>query len=158
LVGPVLGFALAVPAASAAWQDPTAAAGQLAAAPQPQGTQVLTQGPIHEAFAEPVVYDPKPGPVIPKQPPNPVEEVPPDQRSEGANVQWIPGYWAWDDGRNDFVWVSGLWRDVPPGRQWVPGYWTQVDGGYSWVPGAWVDTRDNQVEYLPAPPASLEAG
>jgi hypothetical protein len=157
-LGPVLGLALAVPAAGAAWQDPTLPGADLAAAPQPQGVQVLTQGPIHEAFAEPVVYDPKPGPVIPKQPPGPVEEVPPDQRPEGANVQWIPGYWAWDDGRNDFVWVSGLWRDVPPGRQWVPGYWTQAEGGYSWVPGAWVDTSDNQVQYLPAPPASLEAG
>src|SRR5262249_26829045 len=52
----------------------------------------------------------------------------------------------------------GLWRDVPPGRQWVPGYWTQVEGGYGWVPGVWVDTQDNQVQYLPVPPASLEAG
>src|SRR2546430_1209833 len=83
------------------------------------GMQVLTSGPLHEAFAEPVVFDPKPSPTIPKQPPPPVEEMPPDQRPQGTNVQWIPGYWSWDDGRNDFVWVSGIWRDVPPGRQWV---------------------------------------
>ncbi|MFO0908800.1 MAG: hypothetical protein U0794_10655 [Isosphaeraceae bacterium] len=131
---------------------------------QPQGAEVLTQGPIHEAFAEPVVFDPRPGPVVAKAPPPLVEEAPPDQKPEGTHVVWLPGYWAWDDGRNDFIWVSGLWRDVPPGRQWVPGYWVDAPGGYRWVAGAWVTAapaRDAQVqtiEYLPEPPASLEAG
>src|SRR3954467_5100809 len=89
------------------------------------GMQVLTQGPVHEAFAEPVVYDPQPGPVIPKQPPAPIEEMPPEQKPEGEDVQWVPGYWACDDSRNDFLWISGIWRAVPPGRQWVAGYWNQ---------------------------------
>src|SRR3989442_206677 len=90
------------------------------------GVQVLTQGPVQEAFAEPVVFDPKPGPVTPKQPPQAIEEMPPDQKPDSPDAQWIPGYWAWDDGRNDFLWVSGIWRVPPPGRQWVPGYWNQV--------------------------------
>jgi hypothetical protein len=120
--------------------------------------QVLTRGPIHEAFAEPVVYDPKAGPVVPKQPPPPVQEVPPDQQPAGSDVQWIPGYWAWDDGRNDFLWVSGFWRDVPPGRHWVPGYWDQVAGGFQWVPGYWAPDAVQSVQYLPAPPESLESG
>ena len=123
-----------------------------------QGIQVLTRGPVHEAFAEPVVYDPKPGPVIPNQPPAPVEEVPPDQKPEGSNVQWIPGYWSWDDGRNDFIWVSGIWRDIPPGRSWVPGYWDQVEGGFQWVPGYWAPDNVEQVQYLPPPPQSLDVG
>ena len=67
-----------------------------------------------------------------------MEEMPPDQKPAGQNVQWISGYWSWDQARNDFVWLSGVWREPPPGRQWVPGYWHQVEGGYQWVAGAWV--------------------
>ena len=99
----------------------------IAAEPSPaaaaDGMQVLTRGPVHEAFAETVTFDPKPGIVATKAPPAAIEELPPDQKPEGANVAWIPGYWAWDDERNNFLWVSGIWRDLPPGRQWVPGYW-----------------------------------
>ena len=95
------------------------------------GVQVLTRGPVHEAFAETVTFDPEPGIVVPKSPPAAIEELPPDQKPEGANVAWIPGYWAWDDERNDFLWVSGIWRDLPPGRQWVPGYWGQSEKGCS---------------------------
>ena len=123
-----------------------------------QGVQVLTRGPVHEAFAETVTYDPEPGIVVPKAPPAAIEEVPPDQRLEGANVAWIPGYWAWDDERNDFLWVSGIWRDLPPGRQWVPGYWGQSGQGYQWTSGYWADAKANEVEYLPEPPASVEVG
>ena len=125
---------------------------------EPEGAQVLTQGPLHEAFAEPVLFDPKPGPIVPKAPPAPITELPPEQKPEGANVNWIPGYWAWDDARNDFIWVSGIWRAIPPGRQLVPGYWQQVDGGYQWVPGYWGTTDATKVEYLPEPPASVENG
>jgi hypothetical protein len=137
--------------------------GSAAAQPVPDagpgaGVQVLTRGPVHEAFAEPVIYDPRPGPVVPKPPPAPVEELPPDQKPEGANVQWIPGYWSWDESRNDYVWVSGIWRDVPPGRNWVPGYWSQVQGGYQWTPGFWESSDQNQIEYLPPPPPSLDTG
>ena len=96
-----------------------------------QGGQVMTRGPVHEAFAAPVVHDPKAAPTIPKQPPAPIQEMPPDQKPAGQNVQWIPGYWSWDVSRNDFIWVSGIWREPPPNSQWVPGYWHQVDGGTS---------------------------
>ena len=89
--------------------------------------------------------------------------MPPDQKPAGQNVQWIPGYWSWDVSRNDFIWISGIWREPPPNNQWVPGYWHQVDGGYQWVSGTWipVSTRtgtQSQQSYLPPPPASLEAG
>ena len=98
--------------------QPAPAAGQ-------DGVEVLTRGPVHEAFAETITFDPEPGIVAPKAPPAAIEEVPPQQRPEGTNVTWIPGYWGWDDERNDFLWVSGIWRALPPGRQWVPGYWGQ---------------------------------
>jgi hypothetical protein len=138
----------------------------------PQGGQVLTQGPVHEAFAAPVVHDPKAGPVAPKGPPDPIQELPPDQKPSGQNIQWIPGYWAWDITRKDYLWVSGIWREPPPSTQWVPGYWHQVDDGYQWVPGSWMPVSagpargpgqapaqgQSQATYLPPPPASLEAG
>jgi hypothetical protein len=151
----VLGWiALAFSVPARAWQESATDD----AKKNSEGEQVLTQGPIHEAFAQPVLYDPKAGPLIPKTPPEPISEVPPDQKPEGANVQWIPGYWAWDDGRGDFIWVSGVWRAIPPGRQWVPGYWQKVQGGSQWVPGYWSGTDATQTQYLPEPPASLENG
>jgi hypothetical protein len=134
------------------------------------GGQVLTQGPVHEAFASPVVHDPKAAALVSKQPPDPIQEMPPDQKLAGQRVQWIPGYWAWDTTRNDYLWVSGVWREPPPGTQWVPGYWHTVDAGYQWVPGSWMPASigpaqgtgqvapQPQATYLPPPPASLEAG
>jgi hypothetical protein len=122
------------------------------------GVQVLTRGPVHEAFAETVTFDPEPGIVVPKTPPAAIEELPPDQKPEGANVAWIPGYWSWDDDRSDFLWVSGIWRDLPPGRQWVPGYWGKSAQGFQWTSGYWADAKVTQVQYLPEPPATVEAG
>jgi len=106
-----------------------------------QGVQVLTRGPVHEAFAGIVTFNPEAGVEVLKAPPESIEEVPPDERPEGANVTWIPGYWAWDDERNDFLWVSGVWRALPPGRQWVAGYWAQSRQGYQWTSGYWADAR-----------------
>ena len=123
-----------------------------------EGGQYLTQGPLHEAFAEPVVFNPEGGPVIPQAPPAPIAELPPDQKPEGDHVVWIPGYWSWDETRDDFVWVSGLWRATPPNREWLPGYWTQVSGDFQWVPGYWDSDQEDEVVYLPAPPPSLEQG
>jgi hypothetical protein len=122
------------------------------------GLEVLTRGPVHEAFAETITYDPDPGIVVPKAPPDPIEEIAPEQRPEGANVTWIPGYWGWDDERSDFLWVSGIWRALPPGRQWVPGYWGQSQQGFQWTSGYWADADANQIDYLPEPPATIEAG
>ena len=123
-----------------------------------QGIEVLTRGPVHEAFAETVTFDPEPGIVIAKVPPESIEEVTPDQKPEGANVAWIPGYWGWDDERNDFLWVSGIWRALPPGRQWIPGYWALSGQNYQWTSGYWADAQANEIQYLPEPPATVEVG
>jgi len=153
-----------------AWATSSALAWQQNAPDDPSGGEVLTRGPVHEAFAEPVVFDPQAALVVPKAPPEAIEEQPPEDRPEGADVQWIPGYWSWDDERNEFLWISGLWRDVPPGRQWVPGYWSQVQGGYQWNSGFWADANQpdaanvegasgaNLYTYLPQPPTTLEVG
>jgi hypothetical protein len=95
---------------------------------------------------------------VPRRPPDPIPEVPPDQRPEGEGVTWVPGYWAWDAERNDFLWVSGVWRVPPPGRKWVPGSWVAADGGYRWVPGIWAPDGQEGMQYLPPPPASLDTG
>jgi hypothetical protein len=123
-----------------------------------EGVQVLTRGPVHEAFAETVSFNPEPGLIVTKAPPPLIEEVPPDQRPEGANVAWIPGYWAWDDERNDFLWVSGVWRVMPPDREWVSGYWGKSGAGFQWMSGYWADQRVSETIYLPEPPDSVEAG
>lgn len=125
---------------------------------EPQGQQILTRGPMHEAFAETVTFNPTPGIVVQKAPGAIIEEMPPEQRPEGADVTWIPGYWGWDDERNDFIWISGTWRDLPPGRQWVPGYWSQSGAGYQWTSGHWADAGLSETEYLPEPPESIETG
>lgn len=122
------------------------------------GVEVLTRGPVHEAFAETITFDPEPGVVALQAPPADIEEVPPLQKPAAANLAWIPGYWAWDDERNDFLWLSGIWRALPPGRQWVPGYWGQNQQGYQWTSGYWADAGANEVDYLPEPPATVEAG
>jgi WXXGXW repeat (2 copies) len=154
------------PTPSPAPDAPDPQAGQAPAPGQAddQSPQVMTRGPIHEAFATPVVHDPAPGPVVPKDPPQPIEEMPPDQKPASQNIQWIPGYWSWDVTRNDWLWISGIWREPPPNTQWVPGYWNQVEGGHQWVPGTWVPVSTAQAQgqsqpsYLPPPPRSLEAG
>lgn len=123
-----------------------------------QGGEFLTRGAIHEAFAEPFDANPKPTTIVPRKPPEPINELAPEVKPDGDNVEWIPGYWGWDDERQDFVWISGLWRKIPPGRRWVPGYWVDEQGGFRWVSGMWAEDRVQELNYLPNPPESLEQG
>ncbi|MFO0938595.1 MAG: hypothetical protein U0798_18990 [Gemmataceae bacterium] len=134
----------------------------------PAGVDVLARGPVHEAFAS-TTEEPAPTSVLNRRPPEPVEELPPDQKPDGENVLWIPGYWHYDEERSDFIWISGFWRAAPPGRAWVPGSWREVPGGHQWVAGFWQDvtpaapaspnapqTAEPAIEYLPAPPKPIE--
>jgi hypothetical protein len=129
-----------------------------APAPGDDEVEVLTRGPVHEAFAEQFNADAKPGLIVPKAPPADIEELIPDTVPEGDNMQWVHGYWAWDDEIEDFIWVSGFWRDYPVGQRWVPGYWHEVPGGYQWVSGFWMTEQNEELAYLPEPPASLDVG
>jgi WXXGXW repeat (2 copies) len=120
------------------------------------GVEALGRGPVHEAFAQPVDARPEPGPMAPKAPPPAIDEVPPDQKPQGDNVQWIPGYWQWDDEKSEFIWISGFWRQAPPGRVWVPGQYQNTPNGWQWVPGYW-SGNSKQAELLPQPPAPVDA-
>lgn len=138
--------------------DPAPDAAVQAPADVPAGVEVLTRGPIHEAFASVAVTSPEPGMIVPRQPPAPIEEVPPDVGPQGEGYVWISGYWAWDDDRKDFIWISGVWRIPPANSEWVPGYWTKVADGYQWVAGFWSTVQEAAVEYLPAPPPTVDVG
>ncbi|MFB3893484.1 MAG: hypothetical protein ACE15C_15835 [Phycisphaerae bacterium] len=154
----------AEPTYATAWSEPLPSYQAPAALPDPsdwpsadqdyaadQGVTVLTRGAVHEAFAEPIAADSQL--VVATQPPPAIHEVPPDEMPQGDNIAWIPGYWSWDSDLADFVWVSGFWRDVPPGMRWTPGYWCAVDGGFAWVPGFWSAVPAENLVYLPQPPA-----
>ena len=94
--------------------------------------RALTEGPLHEAFLSPR-KDKEPNRVE-KAPPAPVDEKPAvDPPNDKA--QWIEGYWEWDAGRNEYLWVTGTWRVAPPGRFWVNGYWKRDDRGWYPRPG-----------------------
>ena len=123
--------------------------------PVPKGVEVLARGPVHEAFAT-LTAEPQPTTAVPKKPPKAIQEMPPDEKPEGNSI-WIGGYWAWDDDRSDFLWVSGIWRTPPPGKQWVAGYWRDQDDGAQWVPGFWQpipakEDTPQDVTYYPKPP------
>jgi len=157
-----LGAALIVVAAiqpASQAQPPADGGANVSSEEQPAGTTVLTRGPIHEAFGQPTVLNPKPGLLIPKKPPAAVEELPPDEKPEGDNVAWIGGYWSWDEDKNDFMWISGFWRVLPPNRQWMPGYWNENGGQFQWVSGYWAPAQMEQQDVIPqAPQDSLEQG
>jgi hypothetical protein len=121
--------------------------------PSQEQPEVLTRGPVHEAFAEPVNLQVQAGLVAPKPPPANIAEVAPAQRPAGEQFVLVPGYWSWDTDRNDYIWVSACWRAAPPNMSWVPGYWSQVTGGWEWVAGFWTPAGIQNIEYLPAPPA-----
>jgi WXXGXW repeat (2 copies) len=161
----LLGLVVAVLAAFTFWPGLLSAQVQsqppgLPAPPEAADSNIepQTRGPVHEAFAEPDVFDPAPNEVVTEQPPDPVTEVPPSGKPEGNDVTWIPGYWSRDPDQQRYVWISGIWRTLPPGLEWVPGYWVQSGAGFQWVPGFWRRADLAQVSYLPQPPESLEEG
>ena len=76
---------------------------QLAATVTDEDVEILARGPVHEAFASQVNNDAEAGIIVPNQPPEVIDEVPPEYKPDGENVIWIPGYWAWDDSKEDFT-------------------------------------------------------
>src|SRR5438105_9066704 len=88
--GLLCGLALGASVVPTPAQPPVPPPGQPSARPgqdPDDGVEVLARGPVHEAYA--AAYDGQPAatPVVPRAPPDPVEEFPPDQKPEGDNVQ-----------------------------------------------------------------------
>jgi len=129
------------------------ATGQPPPMPAEEHPEVLTRGPVNEAFAQPVNLEIQAGFTAPTEPPPNIEEIPPAERPAGDHFSWVPGYWAWDTDRNGYIWVSGCWRAVPPDMYWVPGYWARASAGWQWVAGFWAPVSNTEIEYLPPPPA-----
>ncbi len=116
---------------------------------------VLSRGPLHEAFAQPqAAY--ATSPVMLEPPQVEIQEIPPGNPPAGNNVQWINGYWGWSEDLSDYVWVTGIYRDVPPGRRWVGGFWSDAADGYRWNRGYWAAADGGEVRYLPTPPDLAE--
>lgn len=161
MISPFRSHILLIGAVAAALLTTPAFADRTPSSPSPSsqdGMTILGRGPLHEAFGQPVSTNPQPGPTAQKTPPDPIAEEPPEQKPAGDNVQWIPGYWSWDLDKKDWIWVSGMWRNEPPGRKWVPGHWSKTEAGWQWAPGFWAPATESQIEYSPQPPDSLDAG
>jgi hypothetical protein len=120
-------------------EGPAEGAGSRADAPRVDAAAPEAGGPVHEAFQGPVARDDRVR--APKSPPPPMAEVPTNDRPV-PQAQWVEGYWAWDPGRNDFVWVAGAWRIPPPGATWVAGRWMRDADGWYRVSGFWNRPRD----------------
>lgn len=133
-------------------------AGQAPPIPVEEQPEVLTRGPVNEAFAQPVNFEDRGGFTAPREPPPYIEEIPPALRPAGGQFAWVPGYWAWDSERDGYIWVSGCWRAVPPDMYWVPGYWARGARDWHWVAGFWTPVGNDAIEYLPAPPELTNAG
>ncbi len=160
------GLLLCAPTAFAQSTQPVPAAAQAAtqpgddAVPPPtpaeEQPEVMTRGPVHEAYATPVDLEPEAKSMAAtKAPPAALKETPPAERPDGNQYVWVPGYWAWDTDRADYIWVSACWRVAPPNMYWVPGYWRPNGPVWEWVPGFWATNATRQIEYLPAPPAPI---
>lgn len=122
--------------------------------------QLVGNFAMHEAFAvngQPIVSA---GPIVTVAPPMPVREQPPEQPTGGTNRAWIPGYWAWHDDTQAYIWTSGMWREIPPGRKWTPGTWFTVTGGFRWSRGYWADSNlaGPAQPLLRSPPTSGQYG
>ena len=120
--------------------------------------EILTRGQLHEAYAAPHQDSPTPNPLVDRIPPENIQELAPEYQPEGTNVQWIPGYWSWDTELEDFIWISGIWRDTPADRKWEPGYWSAVEDRYRWISGFWALEQVEPLSYLPEPPVSVDRG
>ena len=96
---------------------------------------------------------PEPGQLLAKEPPPPVPEEPPDYRPEGKNVTWIPGYWAWDAERKDFLWVSGTYRDrAGRAAAGCPATGPAPTKAGAGSPASGRRTEQTEVPYTPEPP------
>jgi len=66
-------------------------------------------------------------------PPAPVYE----QVTPREGYIYAPGYWQWDEGRRNHVWVKGDYQPARRGEHWVAHEWRQENGRYRFNEGHW---------------------
>lgn len=122
---------------------------------QAQNAEPYKDGPVHEAYLTPSTEGGAILQSIANTPPSPInEQQPPKCHAEAI---WISGYWSWEHNKNDFVWVSGVWRRPPSGHVWISGYWKKFDVGWAWVRGFWSKDSEYNLKYIDkAPPDPKE--
>lgn len=111
--------------------------------------KLLQEGPIHEAFVS-QEYGTIALEAVPISPPLDITEQPPSPPD--SKMVWIPGYWSWLRDTGDYIWVSGVWRNIPPGRQWIKGEWKLNPAGWVWEQGFWSLVGEDGLTFINAPP------
>jgi hypothetical protein len=70
-----------------------------------------------------------------------IDIAPPAPRYEAAPPRagyvYAPGYYRWDEGHHQHVWVAGEYLRERPGEHWVPNRWTEHNGRYHFDEGRW---------------------
>ncbi len=70
-----------------------------------------------------------------------IDVAPPAPRYEDAQVRqgyiYAPGYYQWDQGSRQHVWVKGDYQPERRGEHWVAHRWTEKDGRYHFDEGRW---------------------
>lgn len=104
---------------------------------------VLTNELIHEAYITPIR-----GTAIlesaPIRPPSPINE----RILPRPKATWISGYWIWSEANQDFIWVTGVWRNPPPGLQWIPSQWIQMEQGWVRLRGFWSPLSQENLTFI----------
>ena len=75
-----------------------------------------------------------------------VDVAPPASRYENAPVRegyiYSPGYYQWDEGRHEHVWMKGEYQAERRGEHYVAHRWTEQKGRYHFDDGSW--EKDNK--------------
>lgn len=70
-----------------------------------------------------------------------VDIAPPAVQYEDAPPRegyvFTPGYWRWDEGRHNHVWVKGEYQRARRGEHWVAHEWRNENGRYHFREGHW---------------------
>ncbi len=90
------------------------------------------------------------GPIITIAPPRAqVEETP---ARPGEDMEWHSGHYAFNESKEIYYWVHGIWEPARKGYLWFPGEWEPVGSngerlGWRWLEGRW--ERIDMLEELP---------
>ena len=123
-----------------------------------QGIEVLTRGPVHEAFAETVTFDPEPGIVVPKAPPDADRGIAAGTATGGSQRGLDSRLLGLGRRADRFPVGQRHLASVAAGSPMGARLLGPVRSRRSMDFGYWADAKASEVEYLPEPPATVEVG